>query len=252
MAHNNPLDDNSNLPSREEEDIEGDMLEHQDQQGEGQDAPVGVLGRMATFQQEFYHQYQKDRELQQKREEEALERQRQRDVAVMNKLNAISAGNGTTVEKRVLAPLPAIWLVDDLEAWNMQLHSSLMRYGLEKYIKSDVPPPDQNDVSAYQTWQDDRADVYYLITASLKKSDVWLKMRNIGWKWDVIDPFATYKKVLEVFQHGLIHSGNLILEEYEQLRAHKFDSMDSFLNKLTSLKSRLGVFNMKANEVWHM
>jgi len=107
-----------------------------------------------------------------------------------------SSGAGLLAERRIFVPLPLLNSEKDLEAWDTQLRSSLTPYNLFRYLDSDVPEPDKEDTIAYGAWEADGADIYRVITISLK-SAVWSRITRIGWNLEVVDPRATYRKVFE-------------------------------------------------------
>ncbi|KAK0716620.1 hypothetical protein B0T21DRAFT_273511, partial [Apiosordaria backusii] len=82
----------------------------------------------------------------------------------------------------------------DLEIWDSHLRASLAPYNLFRYIDGDIPKPADNDSAGLNTWNAGRADIFGVIMASLK-SNIWLRMTQIGWKPEVVDPRAAYRKV---------------------------------------------------------
>ncbi|KAL2198253.1 hypothetical protein P885DRAFT_76961 [Corynascus similis CBS 632.67] len=190
--------------------------------------------------------------------QESLDRrQRERDIMYMKQLQAVAAGrfNCTSVltEKRAFVTLPTLKGEADLEVWDSQLRSSLAPYRLSRYLDNDVPEPDEDDITAYITWEADRADIYRVITASLMNSPVWSRMTRIGWNPEVVDPRATYQKVFEALQPSTANATRLLIQEFIEIKPSKFDTMDRYIDRLCVLRQRLrnlGIINPLEIEVY--
>jgi hypothetical protein len=175
--------------------------------------------------------------------EERLRRREMEHLAAVQKL--LRNNNTATVEKRVFVTLPVLTNENELENWDSQLRAALAPYGLFKYLEKDIPKPeptgedDDDFVNELSKWNTDRADIFKLMTASLKKGTIWSRMTRIGWKPEHVDPRQTYLKVFEALQHGTVHTTRLLIKEYFELRPAKFDSMDAYINRVCTVRQRL-------------
>ncbi|KAK4154824.1 hypothetical protein C8A00DRAFT_42498 [Chaetomidium leptoderma] len=163
-----------------------------------------------------------------------------------------SSGNSYH-EKRTFVTLPVLTSEAELENWDSQLRAALAPYELYKYLDTDIPEPDEADKAAHGTWKADRADIYKLITASLKKSTIWSRMTRIGWKPEIVDPRAAYRKVFEALQHGTANTTRMVIQELMELKPTKFDTMDNYINRLCVLRNRLrntGIMNPLEMDVY--
>ncbi|KAL2166138.1 hypothetical protein VTG60DRAFT_3254 [Thermothelomyces hinnuleus] len=195
-------------------------------------------------------QYQDIQEEDKQLQDDNTQNNRERDTVFIKQLQALASGNGSGTplftEKRTFVALPTLSGEEDLEAWDTQLRSSLAPYKLFRYLDSDVPKPDKDDIVAYGIWEADRVDIYRVITTSLKKSNIWSRMTRIGWNPEVVDPRATYKKVFEALQHSTINTTRLLIQDYIEIKLSRFDTMDRYIDRLYVLRQQLrnlGIIN---------
>lgn len=198
---------------------------------------------------------QREHELQMLKEKDAMdEKMRQRELAYMTQMQSLLQSSGNLHhEKRTFVTLPLLTSEAELENWDSQLRAALAPYELYKYLDDDVPEPDEADKDALNTWKADRADIYKLITASLKKSTIWSRMTRIGWKPEIVDPRAAYRKVFEALQHGTANTTRMVIQELMELKPAKFDTMDNYINRLCVLRNRLrntGIINPLEMDVY--
>ncbi|KAL2185267.1 hypothetical protein L209DRAFT_766053 [Thermothelomyces heterothallicus CBS 203.75] len=163
--------------------------------------------------------------------------------------------NNNDVLQRMIAltfvALPTLTSEEDLEVWDTQLRSSLAPYELLRYLDSDVPEPDKDDIVAHAIWEADRADIYRVITTSLK-SNILSRMTRIGWNPEVVDPRATYKKVFEALLPATVNTTRLLIQEYITIEPSKFDTMDRYIDRLCVLRQRLrnlGIINPPETDI---
>jgi hypothetical protein len=182
----------------------------------------------------------------QKRQQEHERRQREYDLAILKLIQDIQkSSTQAATEKRTFVALPHLTSEAELEDWDSQLRSSLAPYRLARYIDEDVPEPADKNSTAWSIWDADRADVYRLITASLRRGGVWSRMTRIGWKPEDVDPRATYQKVFEALQHGTVNTTRLLIKEWMELKPPKFDTMDAYINRLCIIRRRLRNMGIK-------
>ncbi|KAK4220876.1 hypothetical protein QBC38DRAFT_505375 [Podospora fimiseda] len=122
--------------------------------------------------------------------------------------------------------VPLLTGEDNLEIWKSSLLDALEARGLDDYVLQVVPEPTD---------------------AALAKIISLLK--NNGWQMNEKDPKVTFDLVEKtIHTTGRINAAQMFLE-FVQLRRSQFDSMHSYITRLTTLKTRLTGLNYAIPEV---
>ncbi|KAK4107596.1 hypothetical protein N656DRAFT_503510 [Canariomyces notabilis] len=86
---------------------------------------------------------------------------------------------------------------EDLESWREELVQMLKRYGLAKYIESELPQPE--DHTARRQWLRDRLDVDAYIQTTVPNEEIWNSLRERGWSAADMNPKRTFDFVVRYF-----------------------------------------------------
>ncbi|KAL2195763.1 hypothetical protein P885DRAFT_39882 [Corynascus similis CBS 632.67] len=139
--------------------------------------------------------------------------------------------------KRQLPLIEKIKDQEDFPVWQEKLLCVLERYGLDKYILTDVPQPESP--AELKQWLDDRADVDAYIQAVVGDNKVWTSLRRLGWKARDIDPKKTFDKLTQCLEGGVDDTPVNLMIEFANTRRDKFASMEAFQSRVNYLKDQL-------------
>ena len=92
---------------------------------------------------------------------------------------------------------PITFREKNLEQWKFILRRTLKDYQLCQYIDAVIPEPQGEDQK--RQWEDARAIVNLIITASLIHDATYETLVNHGWDTEGEDPKVTYETVLRAF-----------------------------------------------------
>jgi hypothetical protein len=96
-----------------------------------------------------------------------------------------------------MSTIPLLLGEKNLEQWKFILRRTLKDYQLCQYIDAVIPEPQGEDQK--RQWEDARAIVNLIITASLIHDATYETLVNHGWDTEGEDPKVTYETVLRAF-----------------------------------------------------
>ena len=143
--------------------------------------------------------------------------------------------------------IPKLSKAEDLQTWRVMLVQMLDQYHLTKYITSDIPEP--KDSGARRAYLIDRLDVDNYIQATVPDPEVWNALRTFGWSAKDMNPKNTFDLVIRYFERGALETALDTHHELVTARCEDFDSLDSFLTRITCLKWRLETTDFRMNEM---
>ncbi|KAK4170575.1 hypothetical protein QBC36DRAFT_201113, partial [Triangularia setosa] len=119
--------------------------------------------------------------------------------------------------------------------------------GLDDYVLQTVPEP--ADAALAKVWHQERAMARHILRTTLMEPKTISLLKNNGWQMTEKDPKATFDLVEKtIHTTGRINAAQMVLE-FVQLRRSQFDSMHSYITRLTTLKTRLSILNCSIPEV---
>ena len=107
-----------------------------------------------------------------------------------------------------MTTIPLLLGEKNLEQWKFILRRTLKDYQLCQYIDAVIPEPQGEDQK--RQWEDARAIVNLIITASLIHDATYETLVNHGWDTEGEDPKVTYETVLHAFPKVPEDVGTLI------------------------------------------
>ncbi|KAN0077893.1 hypothetical protein V8E54_006197 [Elaphomyces granulatus] len=96
-----------------------------------------------------------------------------------------------------MTTIPLLLGENNLEQWKLILRRTLKDYQLCQYIDTIIPEPQGEDQK--RQWEDARAIVNLIITASLIHDATYETLINNGWDTEGEDPKVTYETVMRAF-----------------------------------------------------
>ena len=116
--------------------------------------------------------------------------------------------SSVSTSKFIMTTIPLLLGEKNLEQWKFILRRTLKDYQLCQYIDAVIPEPQGEDQK--RQWEDARAIVNLIITASLIHDATYETLVNHGWDTEGEDPKVTYETVLRAFPKVPEDVGTLI------------------------------------------
>ncbi|KAN0076024.1 hypothetical protein V8E54_007294 [Elaphomyces granulatus] len=105
--------------------------------------------------------------------------------------------SSVSTSKFIITTIPLLLGEKNLEQWKLILRRTLKDYQLCQYIDTIIPEPQGEDQK--RQWEDARAIVNLIITASLIHDATYETLINNGWDTEGEDPKVTYETVMRAF-----------------------------------------------------
>jgi hypothetical protein len=136
-----------------------------------------------------------------------------------------------------MRPIPKLYDRKYFPAWKDNLHSVLKSEGLDKYITTDVPQPE--DSTERRRWLNDRADIDDYLREMVPSQDTWNALKSLGWNSRDINPKKTYDKLVQHYEQGTSDEGIKLLQEFATIRRSDYAGMAAFLLRVRHLRQQL-------------
>lgn len=145
--------------------------------------------------------------------------------------------------------LPVLNGPEDLDGWRSALKRILFAEGLRKHIDEEVPEPDsEQDPHAHAKWCLERGYIDHTLCESIGKQAIKAQMRANGWDEDNINPYETYKHIVQALgQAGGYEHGQALIQ-FAGIQRDQFDSCDAFISRLTSLHAVVQASKLKLSD----
>ncbi len=152
-----------------------------------------------------------------------------------------------TTHIRQIPLIPKLSRAEDLQTWRGMLVMVLYDFNLLEYLVGpDIPEP--KDPAARRSWLIDRLDLDEYIQATVSDPEIWNTLRTFGWSAKDTDPKKTFNLVIRYFERGALETSFDMHHELVTARCEAFDSLASFLTRITYLKERLEDTDFRMNE----
>lgn len=138
---------------------------------------------------------------------------------------------------RKMRPIPKLYDRKYFSAWKHNLHSVLKGEGLDKYITTDVPKPEDSTERFW--WVSGRADIDDYIRETVPNQRTWNTLKGLGWDSRDVNPKKTYDKLVQHFEQGTSDEGIKMLQELATIRRSNYAGMAAFLLRVRYLHQQL-------------
>lgn len=123
---------------------------------------------------------------------------------------------------------------------------ALNRFGLTKYILSDVPKPD--DPTKAKQWRLNHTDIEEYLHAVVPGLESWANLGGLGWNVEDMGPKKTWDKLAQYYEKGSATSNFDMFNELTTIRRGSFDKVEAYQQRLNYLCQRLAGTQLKQTE----
>ncbi|KAK8007216.1 mRNA cap guanine-N7 methyltransferase [Apiospora arundinis] len=152
--------------------------------------------------------------------------------------------------KTYLSEIPPLKGEENLTIWDMMLRDTLHLHRRLKYIKEQVPEPEDKDSKEWEEWDRERTMVRIMLNGTIVKVIPLLELH--GWNRNEQNPKVTYDIIHQAI--GKISDDALpdLMRQYSTISRTNFDSYSRFVTKLQELRTKLSALGADMTEKAHM